>query len=185
MKTRIVSVRVSDLARAWVGWGTLEQKPYVPRNGPAEVIHESRKYQIASTPQSVLLLQQLDRFFSRCTSNMLIKGVFDGLRVIRDTRISKDVVSLVEFKTVVESASEAVKDMAAFQLQLYIWLLKPLIERKGYALHRRSYVEIIRRTDGKLIERFPVAEDPDIVEKVWLLFAEYDGILVTNQEVGT
>ena len=184
MKTPIVTMRISDLARAWVGWGTLDKTPYVPHTGPAETIHETRKYEIASTPQSTSLLKELDKFFSRFTGNILVKGVFDGLRVIHDARLSRDVVSLVEFKTVEQQASWTTIDMAAFQLQLYIWLLKPCIARRGLTLHKRHYVEIVRRTDGKFLERFPVEEDPDIEEKIWLLLAEHDGIIVNTQKVG-
>jgi len=184
VKVPIVYVRVSDLARAWVGWGTLDNRPYIPHAGPAEMIHEKRKHEIAFTPQSAFLLKELDRFFSRFTGNILVKGIFDGVRAIHDTRTSRYVVSLVEFKTTEEYASETTIEMAAFQLQLYIWLLKPYLTRKGFKLHKRHYVEIVRRADGKFLERFRVKEDPAIEEKIWLLLAEHDGILAI-QKAGT
>jgi len=170
------SARISDLARAWVGWGTLDPRPYVPHNGPAEVAHDVRRIQIATHPLAINLLATMGKFFSRFTSNILVKGVFDGLRVIHDYRTGEDLISLVEFKTTVDFVSKTTVEMASFQLQLYIWMIKPYIEKRGLRLNRRHYVEIIRRADGKLLERFWVEEDPDIEEKIWTLVAEHDGI---------
>lgn len=183
MKCPLVYERVSDLARAWVGWGTLDPRPYQQHFGPAEIQHNKRREDIAIHPLAQNLLHTMNKFLSRLTSNIVVKGVFDGLRIVHDYRTGEDLVSLVEFKTTMDYISETTMDMAEFQLQLYIWLVKPKIEQRGLRLHRRHYVEIIHRVTGELLKRFWVEEDPDIVEKIWLLVAEHDGIMTTRDPI--
>lgn len=177
-RAELVYARVSDLARAFVGWATLEPRPYIPHYGPAEIQHEIQQKLYAEYPIAENLLRTL-KFIQRKTSNIVVKGVFDGVRIIHDYRTGEDKVSLLEFKTALNRVSDTLVDMASFQLQLYIWIVKPYLEQRGISLHKWHYVEVINRTTGELMERIEVKEDADIEEKIWQLISEKDGISVS------
>jgi len=176
MKQPLAFVRISDLARAYVGWSKLEPRPYQQHYGPAEVQHDARRIAIANHPLAQNLLDTLPKYMQRLTGNIVVKGCFDGLRIVHDYRLGEDLVSLVEFKTTLYDASDTTINMAVFQLQLYVWMLKPYIEQRGLRLHVRHYVEVIHRQTGELLERIPVNEDPHVEEVIWELMSEKDGI---------
>lgn len=172
-KAELVYARVSDLARAFVGWATLKPRPYIAHYGPAEIQHEIQQKLYAEHPLAGNLLRTM-KFIQRKTSNIVVKGVFDGVRIVHDYRTGEDKVSLLEFKTALDHVSEATVEMASFQLQLYIWIVKPYLEQRGISLHKWHFVEVINRATGKLMERITVREDTGIEEKIWRLLYEKD-----------
>jgi len=72
-------------------------------------------------------------------------------------RLVKKTVALIEVKTTRKKRlwSNEVAS-AAFQLQLYVWLLRPHLERFGYEIHNRHYLEMYSQYDGRLLRRLVV-----------------------------
>jgi len=162
-------LKVSDLARAYVGWQTdLEWRRFAQNNSPGTRIHEDLKRITPSNLQSLL-----KKFFSRRTGNMIITGVIDGVRPVNNK------VSLVEFKTVEDDKfSPLLVEMATFQLQLYIW-----ISEKVLRLFKRHYLEFYSRAAGKLIASYEVHRDPHIEEKIWYIVARCYGEISSQSSI--
>jgi len=105
--------------------------------------------------------------YVRNLDNIQIRGVFDDLRVIRDFSDNKKYVSFIELKTTHRKRLWSNEiNSAIFQLQLYIWIMKPYLDKLGYKLHSRHYVEIYSQVTGKLIKRIVVYEDKNIENRI-------------------
>lgn len=92
---------------------------------------------------------------------VVIRGLYDDLRVLYYN--CNTFVSFIEVKTTGKKYMWSLELKAAIrQLQLYLWLLKELVEVIGYSLWKRHYVEEFSQVTNELIKRFPVEEDPNI-----------------------
>ncbi len=138
-------------------------------NSPKKIgieMHDTYSSYYKSFDRRYLRYQLIDRYgnvIERITRNIVVRGKFDDLRVLIKFPSLDKVVSIIEVKTT--SRKDLYwyeKEASKFQLQIYIWILKPLIERLGYKLHSRHYVEIYSQSNKRLIERIPVYEEPDM-----------------------
>jgi hypothetical protein len=105
-------------------------------------------------------------------------GHYDDLRVLRlvsgislvpeELKTISKVTSIVELKTTSKKYMWG-RELAAArrQLQLYMWLMKEELEKQGFPLWIRSYVEVYSQKTGSLMRRLPVYYDTEI-EK-WII----------------
>jgi len=175
MNEEIVPVRASDLARAWVGLGDLSPRKYEKTSQcpAADQLHDKLKMELAKDPRVQDFLNR-HRFIRRQTGNILVKGSLDGVKFFGNT------VSLVEFKTVyetVERASEQTEEAGVFQLLVYIWMIRPILEKEGLTLSDKHYLGIYQRGTEKFLYRVVVTPDERTETDIWLLLAEHNGIV--------
>lgn len=106
-----------------------------------------------------------------------MRGLFDDIRVIRDTHSNEKLVSFVELKTTSKQRMWSCEvDSAILQLQIYLWIMRPYIERLGWQMHSRHYVEIFSQRSGRLIKRITVYEDPDMQERICYILRAFQGL---------
>ena len=106
-----------------------------------------------------------------------IRGLFDDLRVIRDARSNEKFVSFIELKTISKKHMWIAEvNSAIFQLELYLWIMRPYIERLGYKLWKRHYVEIYSQRTGRLIKRIVVYEEPDMQKRIEHIIRSFQGL---------
>lgn len=105
--------------------------------------------------------------FDEISTEVLIRGIYDDLRVDFNSETKEKTVSILEIKTTSQPrlTTWEIKS-AVFQLQLYIYLLKPLIEKFGYKLHAQHYVEIYSQKTGNLLQQIPVYENLYIEDSI-------------------
>ena len=105
--------------------------------------------------------------YTRNLDNIQIRGIFDDIRVIRDFSDNKKYVSFIELKTTHRKRLWSNEiNSAIFQLQLYLWIMKPYLDKLGYKLHIRHYLEIYSQVTNKLLKRIIVTEDKDIEDRI-------------------
>ena len=103
-----------------------------------------------------------------CT--LVVRGDYDDLRVV--TYNLKKMISFIEVKTTAKKYMWNLEVQAAIrQLQIYLWMLKELVEDLGYPLWKRHYLEIFSQNSGFLLKRLPVVYDEHIEE--WLTRVAY------------
>ena len=125
--------------------------------------------------------QKYGKVFQRQVDNIILRGVYDDLRVLYNPRTGQKVVSVVEVKTTSRKMTSRKMstleiESAEFQLRLYLWILKPLIEGLGWKMHTRHYVETYSQFDGKLIKRYLVREDPEMEETIRYIIRSWKGL---------
>jgi hypothetical protein len=114
-------------------------------------------------------------FQKKIEPNIVVRGEFDNLRVIRYN--NKKYTILLEAKTTSKKYMWAREVQAATkQLQLYQWLLKEELDKIGYPLWRRGYIEVFSQVDGKLIRRIPVEYDYDIENWIIEVVKQFQGL---------
>jgi len=113
--------------------------------------------------------------FQKQLDNIVIRGVYDDLRVLRDSRTDAKLVSFVELKTTSRIMMRAEIETAIFQLQLYIWIMRDLI-KPPWVLHARHYLEIIDQRTNRLIKRIVVYEDKVIEDKIRYIVRTFQGL---------
>lgn len=163
-------LRVSDIVNALFFSKNTTAKPFQKHYDRADLMHEAIK-RWQDTELSQQLYQRL-RFVTRRTGNIFITGSPDAVRVLK----SKDglKVAVVEYKTSQSGElSEKREKAAIFQLQLYIWLIKPAIEAMGLELNKRHYVEFIDLHRPIVKRRIPVQEKEDIEVTIWNIVHQY------------
>ena len=105
--------------------------------------------------------------YVRNLDNIQIRGIFDDIRIIRDTRSNEKYVSFIELKTTHRKRLWSNEiNSGVFQLQLYLWILRPYLEKLNYKLHTRHYLEIYSQVTNKLLKRIIVTEDKDIEDRI-------------------
>ena len=106
-------------------------------------------------------LNNKNKEYTKQVDNIVVIGHYDDLRVLRYNNAK--FTSLVELKTTSKKYMWSVEIMAAVkQLQLYMWLMKEQLEKLGFPLWKRSYVEIYSQHTGRLMRRIPVEYDSNI-----------------------
>jgi hypothetical protein len=113
--------------------------------------------------------------FSKQVDDIVVRGIYDDLRVLRDSRTDAKLVSFIELKTTSRWMMRVEIDAAIFQLQLYVWIMKDLI-KPPWMLHSRHYLEIINQKTNHLINRIVVQEDPDIEGKIRYIVRVFKGL---------
>ena len=91
--------------------------------------------------------------YSKQVDDIQIRGAYDDLRVY--SYDGKKYVSLIELKTTSRTLWSREINSAIRQLELYMWLLKDILESLKFPLWKRSYVEVYSQKDGTLIRRIP------------------------------
>jgi hypothetical protein len=115
--------------------------------------------------------------FQRSLNNNVIRGLPDDWRVLLNPRTQEKFVSIIEIKTTnFDRLWSAEENAAVFQLQLYIWLMKPLLENLGYQLWKRHYLEEYSQKTGRLIKRVAVEENPGMDEFLRYIFNCFIGL---------
>jgi len=103
--------------------------------------------------------------YKKQLDNIMVVGVYDDLRIIRDVATGKKYTVLVEVKTTTMKYMWSREILSGIkQLQLYMWLLKDNLEYLGYPLWKRSYLQIYSQKGGKLMNMIPVEYDDKIEE---------------------
>ena len=104
-----------------------------------------------------------------------VNGAFDDLRIISVN--NKKYTVLIEVYTVSKKRiwTHEIK-MKVRQLQLYMWLLKDLLDKIGFPLWIRGYVEIYSQKTGTLIKAVPVYYDNNIEEWIKYIVECYEGL---------
>jgi len=129
-----------------------------------------------------ILLYQLKypRIYERTIEDILVRGIFDDLRILIhycEGRLSRKTVQIIELKTTSKDRLYTNETEAAiFQLQLYIWLLKPILEDLSYQLHDYHLLEVYSQKDGSLIKRIPVTEHDNIEEVILHIVNTWKGL---------
>ena len=164
-------VRVSDLARAYVGLGDLSYRPFRRSPKRPERLHKKFLDKLREDIRVRLLWHNLSINFyqQRRTGNIIIRGKIDGLEISES-----NLVSLVEFKTYTKP-SEKLLRAAKFQLQVYAWILRPVIERKGWTMSTLHYLRVV--SEKGIEAEFLVPENPEIEKEIWSVIAKDDGIV--------
>jgi hypothetical protein len=94
-----------------------------------------------------------------------VNGAYDDLRIIKVN--GKKYTVLVELKTTAKRYMWSHEINAAKrQLQIYMWLLKELLDIAKFPLWKRGYVEIYSQRTGELIKAIPVQYDENI--EIWI-----------------
>lgn len=107
------------------------------------------------------------RPYTKTIDNIQLRGQFDDLRVIRDTRSNQKYVSFVELKTTSKQRMWNVEvEAAVFQLQLYLTIMESYIKALGYQMHKHHYLEIYSQQTGRLLKRIMVQADLNIDNRV-------------------
>jgi hypothetical protein len=108
-------------------------------------------------------LNNRNKEYKKQIDNIVVIGHYDDLRVLRYNNAK--FTSLVELKTTSKRYMWSIEIRAAIrQLQLYMWLMKEQLEKLGFPLWKRSYVEIYSQRSGRLMRRIPVEYDHNIEE---------------------
>lgn len=116
----------------------------------------------------ILLLSKIPAKLQKQLGIVMVKGVLDDLRVIRNVRDNLKFTVLIEVKTTSKKYMWGREIKAAVrQLQLYMWLLRDLLKALGFPLWKRGYVEIYSQKTGIRMRRIPVGYDEQIEE--WIL----------------
>jgi hypothetical protein len=156
-----VKVRTSDIARAFAYNQPIDfNRPYYNGNTIADRLHEDFAHR-----NGTMKPEDLDsslKYLSRMTGNILVLGRADGIR------LNNNEVTIIEFKTVWGShIRPEVIAQATLQVQIYAWLMQPVLNRLGKTLSPVHLVEIINRKTGQLEETIKVARlDSETVERI-------------------
>jgi len=107
--------------------------------------------------------------------DILIRGRLDDLNIIRYK--DKKFTSLVEVKTTNKKYLwRRELNTAIRQLELYLWLYRDRLEKIGFPLWKRHYVEIYSQRNGKLIKRVIVYYNERIEEWIRLVVKIFQGL---------
>lgn len=118
-----------------------------------------------------------DNAFERQVDNILVRGQFDDLRVLWNPRTKGKTISFVEVKTTGKDRMWFVEEASAiFQLQLYIWVMKPYLEKLGYKLNSRHYLEIYSQKSNRLLKRVMVTDDLTIEDRIRYIVNSWRGL---------
>ena len=129
---------------------------------------------------SNLVLKKLERYlirgsFQKQIDNIVVRGVFDNLRVI--TYQGKKYSVLSELKTIIKKKLWSREIKAAIrQLQIYMWLVRDYLKDMNYPLWERGYLEIYSQHTGYLIKRIPVEYDENIEDWIRDVVSRYKGL---------
>lgn len=114
-------------------------------------------------------------FEKKIGNNVIIRGLYDDLRCL--TYKDKKYTSLIEVKTTSKKYIWRREILAAVrQLELYMWMLKDILETIGYPLWKRSYLEVYSQKTGYLIKRIPVEYNDKIEEWILDVIDKFNGI---------
>lgn len=133
---------------------------------------------------SNLVLSMLEGFlirrsFQKQIDNIVIRGMFDNLRVL--VVDGKKYSVLLELKTITKKFLWNRELKAAIrQLQLYMWILKEILEYLGYPLWKRGYLEIYSQNTGYLLKRVSVEYDDNIEEWIREVVNKFKGLSRMN-----
>jgi hypothetical protein len=146
-------------------------------------LHKKHSMIIGSFDRRILKYKLFEKYgptLIRRFDNIEVRGRFDNVRVLlnyKEGKMSEKVVSIIEEKST--SRKYLTWDSLAaakFQLQLYIWIMTPLIEELGFKIHSRHYVEVYRQDDDRLISRIMVKADPMIQMKIDNVICAWQGL---------
>jgi hypothetical protein len=115
------------------------------------------------------------KVFAKQVDDTVVRGTPDDFRIYNYQ--GKRYTSLIEIKTTSKPYMWSLEVKAAIrQLQLYMFLLKEELERIGYPLWKRGYLEIYSQQSGKLMRRIPVEYDEHIEEWIREVISKFKGL---------
>lgn len=134
--------------------------------------HYSLDYKSFSRLELLGKLERFGKVFERVFNDeYVIRGIPD------DFIVNHKLVSIIEVRTVNERV--LTKNQVAakiFQLQLYIWILEPILTKLGYTLNSDHYLEIYSQVTKKLIHRVIVNAEPNMINKLSHIFNSFKGV---------
>lgn len=120
-------------------------------------------------------LSTIGKSFKRKLDGHIITGRPDDYRILLHHE-KKKVVSIIEVKTTSKRNLWINERYAGiFQVQLYAWLMEPILEELGYEIHCRHYLEIYSQKDKHLIERMAIHCNPKMEDVLRQIFKAYNG----------
>jgi len=120
------------------------------------------------------LKAQFGEVYSRNYTFHQIRGIPDDYEIF--TYKNDKYVSIIELKTTHKHKLILAEIKSfIFQLQLYIWILEPLLESMGYKLSEHHILEIHSQTTGKILKRYDVEPEPNMEEKLRYIFDCFRG----------
>ena len=132
---------------------------------------------------SDLVLNRLERYLVRGAfqkqvgEDITVRGSFDNIRVIENGYDGMKYTVPLELKTIDKKYLWNREILAAMrQLQLYMWLVKDLLEETGFPMWKRGYLEIFSQHTGELLRRIPVDYDENIEEWIKEVVNKYKGL---------
>jgi hypothetical protein len=115
------------------------------------------------------------KVFKKQIEDVEVRGTPDDFRIYEYQ--GKKYTSLIEIKTTSLAYMWSLEVKAAIrQLQLYMYLMKDDLEKAGYPLWKRGYLEIYSQHSGKLIRRIPVEYDYEIEDWVREVINKFKGL---------
>jgi CRISPR/Cas system-associated exonuclease Cas4 (RecB family) len=115
------------------------------------------------------------KVFTKQVDEVQVRGTPDDFRIYNYQ--DKRYASLIEIKTTSKPYLWSLEIKAAIrQLQLYMFLLKDELERVGYPLWKRGYLEIYSQQNGKLMRRIPVEYDEHIEDWIKEVIEKFKGL---------
>lgn len=138
---------------------------------PCDVIGRKVHKQLVKPPEKdyeIEFFRKLKKFKPICRKSLGIK-IFCGFDAVDLSGVPKNnSVRLLEFKT---TSKERVPDcylpQAKFQLEIYYWAYKQVIEQMGYVFPEEHFLEFHNSANGSLIERIGVKmNELDIARKI-------------------
>ena len=152
--------------------------------GSKSIVRGNRMHKIYNTPyksfnRQYLLykLIQLNKYmvFERQVDNIVVRGSFDDVNVTY--KDGKQAVSLVEVKTTGKPRLWSPELKCAIrQLQLYIWLMKPVLEKLGYVLSSVHSLEVYSQNSGALLKKIDVYEDLEMETWIRMVVKSFQGL---------
>jgi len=104
-----------------------------------------------------------------------IRGIPDDFEVF--SQLNSKYVSIIELKTTHKRKLTAAETRSSiFQLQLYIWILEPLLEPLGYKIAEEHTLEIRSQQDKHLIQKITVCPTLNMQEKLTFIFDCFRGL---------
>jgi len=146
-------------------------------------MHEQYNYMNKGFDTSIIL-GNLEKYLVRGAlqkqiDNIVLRGIFDSIRVI--TVNGKKYSVLLELKTIQKKYLWSREILSGIkQLQLYMYMLKEILEELGYPLWKRGYLEIYSQHTGYMIRRIPVEYDVNIEEWVREVVRKFKGLSRMN-----
>lgn len=104
-----------------------------------------------------------------------VTGIYDDIRIVK-VKGKKYTVLIEVFTTSKKYVWTHEIRTKVRQLELYMWILKDLLEKIEYPLWDRGYVEIYSQNTGNLIKSIPVKYNEDIEEWIKHTVEGYMGL---------
>lgn len=148
-------------------------------------MHKIYSEPVKSFDREILLMQlenkknyhAFERILDYGNKGMLIRGIPDDYRILQNPVTQKKYVSLIEVKTTGHADLWRNEEAAAsLQLQIYLWLMRPILESYNYEIYKHHWLEIFGQNPKKLIRRVMVFEHEKMEKELCYIINSYLGL---------